>query len=988
MVMAINSQADSPKSEPNSIRSFRSFTDVKSMFADNKQSNSLLLERTFPNAMPLAITSIDIIPIFGDSLSANRVILLLSRADQAQVHEAVGAHLSLVTTLDDARGCSIVSYVSVNNQKLLVVGSRKKVLIYTIEQRSRNMYDFVLVATHVFRERVKHLCSYSHEGQALIATSHGFHVVDLRGPYAICELPKGFADVGTFVQPSSFTYFGLSNTGPSIWILPYAHDKTLVVNDTQTVILRNSNGFEALEDSRISLSAVPVSVHYLYPCYVWVTYPKTLEVIEIESGYRIQEFKHLLNSSQISAALEEGNAVIGAGSLMFHFSILRAQKQLEQFLSSRDGDSSGSTSDYRAFGIDRALTYISSLDENDPFFHDKSHPSMSSLKTRQLFLRDLEKEKAVLYFEKFSRFSEALVDIASEWAISLTDILPLFPEFLNGSSKRLTAVSSLVSKKRGSIKNVTIEDLELFKLSDKSINAGASSKEPTNGSNSSLSFAASCFSKAVTNFIIYLTDQRRIHYSLLSSTTEVPSIRWKGVDLTALDIYPGLDPDKVHNMLNSCITTIDTTLFLCYFYTKPMLLGPLLRLPNNKCNAKVVNDCLLQKIHLHNEELEGFLSQLLDFYYGRELHDDALAMLKDLAHDQDNVQENQFEKLLCGPILTVRYLQKLTNENLDLVFKYSSWILKENPSTVSEQAELIFMNESYECESYDNFKVFEFIKGFSKSDNLAIRYLEWLLNETDILELPNRKKHVLKFTTKLILFYLRHLKKLKCSNDEFFKNSWYIKLYDLLESNREFEPWTILKNIPTSEDKYLRFPIFIYKRLGEHQKSVDILYNQLADLKGAMAYCEEVYELPNGQTAGTQLLHKLLEDLLMHYDENQDAVVSLLLSQGHRMSTLHILAALPNTFPLYKLSLFLEFTAHSKKDELDKYRMTGLLYRVGLAKLQYQLRMEEQGFCAVTSSNDLCAECGKSLGTGMLCSGDNHRALHYNCAMSKATESG
>lgn len=979
LVMSINSQTETPGSEPNSIRSFRSFTDAKHMFTDNKHANSLVVEKTFLAVFKLAITAIDIIPLFPEN--GNRVVLLLSTDDQIQVYEWVGAHLNLVKTLEEARGSSARSYVKVGDSRYLLVGLRKKVFLYKIEQRTRNIYDFVLAASHLFRDRVKEICAYGKEELAIVATGHGYHLLELGGTYSVRELPKDFANVGAFVQPSSFTYFGLSSTGPAIRIVPCGNDRSIIVNDLQTAMLRPSDGFHRLEESAVVLPTAPVAVNYLYPCYMIVTYPKTLEIIDIDSGCRIQEFKHLLNSYQISVSVSDGSVVIGAGSMVYHFSILPSQKQLDQYLSSSDPNLNSQkelSADARAFGIDRAITYVISLADDDPYLQDKANASALTAKTRQLFLRDLQKEKAVLYFERYSRYAEALVDIASEWAISLTDILPLFPEFLNGSTHKISGTSRLTSARKGSIKNVTIEDLELFKLLEKlRPSSDGSSKDP----NAAKKAAASRFSKAVNNFIVYLTDQRRIHYSLLSSPNSVQSIKWKGVELNALDIYPGLDPSKVQNMLTSCIITIDTTLFLCYFYIKPMLLGPLLRLPNNKCNAKVVNECLLKKIHAHDEELEGSLSQLLDFYFGRELHDDALAMLKVLAHDLEEYEDKGFENLLRGPILTIRYMQKLTNEHLDLVFKYSHWILEENSESLVAQAELIFMNESYECESYDNFKVFEFLKGFSKSDALPIRYLEWLLYDTDILESSSRKKHTLKLTTKLSLFYLRHLKLLNSSGDSFYQSDWYKKLHKLLESNREFEPWTILKNIPTSEDKYLRFSIFIYKRLGEHQKSVDILYNQLADLHGAMEYCAEVYELQGGKTAGTDLLQKLLEDLLIHYEENQDDIVTLLLAQGHRMSTLNILAALPNTFPLHKLSLYLEFTTQAKQNELYVARMAGQLNKVGASKLKHQLLRAQQGYCTVTSRNEVCQICGKSLSSGMLCAGHNHHAVHYGCGM-------
>lgn len=977
-IFSVSAHSETPTSQSTSIRSFRSFTDPKHMFTDNKTANSLVLDRTFHVAQ-LAITTLDVLPLWPSLNGINdRLILLVGTDDLLQVFEWVGAHLNLVETLEDARGSCVCSYAQVQDSRLLIVGSRKKLLVYKVQQQTRNIFNFVLVASHLFRERIKQLQAYSKEAQAIVATGHSFYVVNLTSDFAVHELPKEFATAGTFVQPSSFSYFGLSSNGPTFKIVPCGPGRTLIVNDLQTAMLSHADGFRRLEESRVVLSLAPVAICYLYPCYILITYAKTLEIVDIESGSVIQDFKHLLNSLQVSVTLANGNVFMGAGSLIFHFSVVSAQKQLDQFLSSKDKNSNEVSAEGRLFGVDRALTYIASLDASDPLFQDKND-SVSTSKIRQLYLRDLQKEKAILLFEKFGEYPEALVDISSEWAISLTDILPLFPDFLNGSNHKAPEVARSISHSRKySIRRVTIDDLEAFKSTEKKDRNGQLNKE-----NNHMSEAASRFSKAVNNFIVYLTEQRRIHYSFVNSSAKIPTIKWKGVDLNVLDVYLGLDEANIGSMLSSCISTIDTTLFLCYFYTKPMLLGPLLRLPNNKCNAKKVNDCLLKKVHLHNEELEGFLSQLLDFYYGRDLHDNALAMLKELAHDLDQAAaNNDFEKLLRGPTLSVRYLQKLTNEHIDLVFKYSHWILDENPDTVVVQAEQIFMNESYECESYDNFKVFEFLKSFGKFDALAIRYLEWLLNETDILDLPGRRKHVLKLATKLSLFYLRKLKLLKCSDTDFYESSWYVKFYKLLSSDKEYEPWTILKNIPTSEDKYLRFSIFIYRRLGEHQKSVDILYNQLADLNGAMRYCADVYEQPNGRKTGTELLHKLLEDLLIHYDENQDAVVMLLLCHGQRMSTLNILTALPNTFPLHKLSHFLESTVHSKQRETFKSRITEQLYKVGSTKLYYQLLMAQRDYCVVSSEKDVCQECGKVVGNGMLCAGHGHGVVHYNCVKS------
>ena len=103
---------------------------------------------------------------------------------------------------------------------------------------------------------------------------------------------------------------------------------------------------------------------------------------------------------------------------------------------------------------------------------------------------------------------------------------------------------------------------------------------------------------------------------------------------------------------------------------------------------------------------------------------------------------------------------------------------------------------------------------------------------------------------------------------------------------------------------FLRLTTYIYKRLGEHDKAIDVLFNQLEDLDSAMKYCSDVYYQPHNKQTGERLLHKLLDDLLQHASENISSIEKLLYTQGSKMSILRILTSLPNSFPLYKLEKF------------------------------------------------------------------------------------
>lgn len=1003
-IMRASDQVVLNKSAPKSVRSFRSFSDIKKLFSDNDQSQLLLIEKTFKNVTSnqSTITALDTLPLYKDS---SREVLILGNSEVLQVYEWVGSHLNMIKTFDEARIYFKFSFMETETQRLILLGVRKRLLIFKIVQKSRNVFDFNLVKEIPLKERIRAITCYPENNAALLGLHHSFLVLDANETFDIRELPTEESNIYLHTPGTSFSYFGFTNVGPEVKIIPCDDDNSLVVRDTQVGILQYDDKNCQLHESSIKLFNVPIDVAFLYPCYVLFLYNKKLEVVDIESGEVIQEFHHQLNSNNIFLSVKNEVIVIGSGSYVFQFNILPYQKQLDQFLSIRGAGASSKSdndpnNDLRLIGLNRALGLVTSLNEYDEFFTDKSDTRMSNIKMKQLFLRDLYKDKAMVFFEAYSKYHEALVDIASEWILSTKDILPLFPDFLNADFQLNEFSDSAVSKSKNAIRKVSTDDINYvskqgvlaesvmgseIKISEQ---LNVKSEERESSVDSHMSQRMKKFTKAVKCLIVYLTDQRRIHLSFLNSSEEIPSISWKGVNLNVLDIYPGISKRDLKKELNHLTTVIDTSLFLCYFYTKPMLLGPLLRLPNNKCDAKIVNDCLLRNLHSHTQELQNFMRELLDFYFGRRLHEDALKMLKNLAHESENKHNDDFDEYLKGPNLTISYLQKLTNADLNLICKYSTWVITDNESTALDRAQLIFMNDSYECESYDNFKVADFLENVVNKDDLVIRYLEWVLFESDVLDSSNRRKSAGKFATRLCLLYLKDLKSSEVSDHDLPKNPSYTKLHNLLENTLEYDPWTVLREIPTSQDRYLRLTIFIYKRLGEHQKSVDILFNQLSDLEGAMLYCSEVYSQPHMRNEGTRLLHKLLEDLVMHYEENQDLVAKLLKIQGSKMYILEILTVLPDSFPLHKLLFFLEEHVRTSEDKLYRTQVASQLYKLGSAKVHHNVLVAESASCSINSVNQRCNICGDKLGYSVLCLDKDNQIVHYGCLKNRRSSNG
>lgn len=980
-IMKMNIELDRHPNVPRSVKSFRSFNDVKKLFVDNDQSHLFLVERTFRNVtMNLtAITTLQTISLFQDG----REVLLIGNSEVLRVFEWVGSHLNLLVSFDEARNYSTFGFMESGDHKLILVALKKKIFVYIALQRSRNVVDFVKSREILLKERLKVLYCYPQHRKVLLALNNAFSYLDLDNNYVVKDISSDESDLFNFPQNSSFSYFGLNSPVPFIKILPVDQNTSVIARGTQFGLL-DTLDFRSIRDANVNLSNFPANVVHLRPYYLLVVYSKKLEILSMLDGTVIQEFHHQLNSSHIPMYADKEFIIIGSNSHVFQFNILPYQKQLDQFLSlkTKPKKYTGDIKlDIRLQGIEQALAVVANVDEEEEFFKDGSDSQISNKKMKTLFLRDLHKEKAFIYFDDYSLYRESLVDIASEWVLSCKEILSLFPNFLNADSQLGNTANSEASG--GNFKNITAEEAEEMRNSD-SWNT-TELKDPTNGVSDPKSRKSRHnkrihnFAEAVNNLIIYLTDQRRIHSTFLSSSDKTPAINWKGVSLTATDIYPEINSDKAELVLSHYASVIDTSLFLCYYYTKPMLLGPLLRLPNNKCDAEIVNACLLKNLHSHSRELQDFIKELLDFYFGRGLHEDALKMMKEIAHENNEPHGDSFDEYIKGPDLTISYLQRLGDENLDLIFEYAYWILTENKNLVVQNSQAIFMNDSYACESYDNVKVCDFFRTTLKRDDLAILYLEWLLNESDILEHKSKKTQAVKLSTRLCLLYLKDLKSLKISDEKFFRTATFTKLRLILSSTNDYEPWTVLKNIPTSEDRFLELTIFIYKRLGEHQKSVDILFNQLSDLDGAIEYCAEIYEQPHNKETGQTLLHKLLEDLLMHYDENEDMVVKLLELQGEKMDILRVLTALPNVFPLHKVQLFLQETLNKSDENLVTSRLASQLYNVGSVKVRNLWLQAQSGSVSIKSSKQLCHICSKNLGYNVLSLDSDSQVVHYGC---------
>lgn len=97
-------------------------------------------------------------------------------------------------------------------------------------------------------------------------------------------------------------------------------------------------------------------------------------------------------------------------------------------------------------------------------------------------LRELYTLKAVLLFESYSKYHEALVEISSDWLVSFREVLRLFPDYLNGELRinhqdsEAEEQKSIRSISPNVVKRTTIEELEMNNFSESEYDTDSGSR--------------------------------------------------------------------------------------------------------------------------------------------------------------------------------------------------------------------------------------------------------------------------------------------------------------------------------------------------------------------------------------------------------------------------------------------------------------------------------------------------------------------------------
>ncbi|EDO18708.1 hypothetical protein Kpol_1055p65 [Vanderwaltozyma polyspora DSM 70294] len=464
-------------------------------------------------------------------------------------------------------------------------------------------------------------------------------------------------------------------------------------------------------------------------------------------------------------------------------------------------------------------------------------------------------------------------------------------------------------------------------------------------------------------YLPYLTDIRRHIKNLLSPTTD-SKIKWNFMGRSIsqnLEFFLVNDHDEMDTA--TLLKLIDTTLFVVYLYYQPTLLAPFLRV-ENFCDFDLVAK------ELENHQL---YQELLDFYFTKGEHVSALTLLKKLYETSVSAED---QELTSGiKVLIIRYIKKLSNDNLDLIFETCNWLLgvfQDKDGILLE----IFLDDSQIAKFRDHIKVYDYLKAIREV--IAIEYLEFIIATFEV-DSPRCYKILIE----------KYLKKI----DE---QTVRTKLRSILDTTTTYDAEDILHLIenkmnssdPSNEDFIFLQGLlpFVYRMLGRHEEAVDILFNSLSDYASASSYCNGIYVM--NREIGEDLLLYFLKLLIKDDSATKSTYLFHFIKEYYsKIDTVKLLKLIPKNKKLKELKELIIRSVITTKITKEEENMTRNLLQVELIGTTHELNQELSNSVSL-QQNSICPICGKNFPVFTTDSvlwftidGQN-RVVHYNCGKS------
>ncbi|KAI0515139.1 SPX domain-containing protein [Xylaria bambusicola] len=459
-----------------------------------------------------------------------------------------------------------------------------------------------------------------------------------------------------------------------------------------------------------------------------------------------------------------------------------------------------------------------------------------------------------------------------------------------------------------------------------------------------------------------------------------PSSTDENLDALLTDTRSETD-EQLEQELRRTFTLVDTTLFRGYMLCQPSLVQPLFRIPNF-CDPAVVNEKLLE----HNR-----YNELVDFFYGKKLHRDALTLLRrfgDAASDGETTRlkvngheeaEVEIPEQLRGPRRTVGYLQSLPPEMIDLILEFADWVLRRDPELGME----IFLADSENAETLPREKVVNYLAGINVE--LEIQYLEHIIDELG--------DGTPEFHNRLVELLVNSLRDNKTRNGQ-----WGERLQKLVTFLKETHTYGLTRAfgmIPRDDPAFYEAQAVVLSNMGNHKQALEIYVFKMQDYVKAedSADSPAVDQAEPDDDAPSSIYHTLLSLYLtppQPHKQNLDPALSLLSRHGSRLPATSTLSLIPNTLPIADLESYFRGRIRAANSVVSETRIVEALRKTQLVNTQARLLFgdEVSGGQAggggrnrrvVIPEERVCGVCHKRLGNTVVAVLPDNSVLHYGC---------
>lgn len=588
-------------------------------------------------------------------------------------------------------------------------------------------------------------------------------ITDIVGPGSIGGAPG--QDGGRFggAGVAGMSYLGMS--APSPLATQLGGGEMLLARDINTLFI--DTDAQSLGRRQIPWAFAPEAVGYSYPYLLALQSAKgMLEVRNPETLTLLQKIElpsaHQLHVPQPNVSL----AHAGKGFLVLSDRCIWRMRALDYDLQIDTLVQAGR--------LDEALSLLGMLED-------------ALLKDKTGSVRNIKMMKAQDLFDQ-KRYRDA-IDLFSEISAPPEKVISLFPPFIAGdasasSPKHVASEHTQPDTGDGVDGKTSAEELPSNLSSNEGSTDGALHSNGDHEKGVILGKPTYFVSKTSLTFVEEGKDLKtateELRGFLVSARTKMKKVLDPDgtVKADAMEILPtgeigslvakrSFDASADQERLLETAKLVDTTLFRAYMFVSPSFAGPLFRI-DNFCEPDVVKEKLIEA---------GRYNDLVDFFYGKKLHRQALELLQKFGESDD---QNEATSQLAGPQRTVSYLQNLPPEMIELILQYAEWPLRKDPELGME----IFTADTENAETLPRQDVLRFLQRIDR--NLAVRYLEHIIQELNDTT-PD-------FHQKLVNIYIETLRA-EVFTDNAERDKWQEKTLAFLKTGK-YQPYKVLGLLP------------------------------------------------------------------------------------------------------------------------------------------------------------------------------------------------